>query len=194
MMEDLLQWYFTANAQSNPAVSETRDVFEARAQKIFPSLLKHGFNVSDASLIYSMIGEIGNNSFDHNLGLWIGQPGCYFVFEVDQAGVTVGLADHGRGIYSSLKRVLPSLATEQEAIETAFEKVISGRSPEQRGNGLKFVRQIINGNSSRALISRSGSGIITLGGNDKFIKEMISDVTYPKPPAGMLTLMRWEKP
>jgi hypothetical protein len=190
-MEDLLQWYFAAQTQSNPAVSETRDVFEARSQKIFPALLKHGFNISDASLIYSMIGEIGNNSFDHNLGLWVGQPGCYFAFEVDQAEVTIGLADHGRGIFSSLKRVVPALASEQEAIETAFEKVISGRAPEQRGNGLKFVRQIINGNSSRALVSRSGSGIITLGGNDTFIKEMISDVTYPKPPAGMLTLIRW---
>jgi hypothetical protein len=73
-MEDLLQWYFAANAQSNPNVSETRDVFEAGAQKIFPSLLKHGFSESDASLIYSMMGEIGNHCFDHNLGLWRDPP------------------------------------------------------------------------------------------------------------------------
>ena len=45
-----------------------------------------------------MIGEIGNNCFDHNLGFWKDQPGCYFHDEFDSAGVTVGLADRGRGM------------------------------------------------------------------------------------------------
>jgi len=35
------------------------------------------------------------------------------------------------------------LVFDMEAVETAFTKRISGRLSEQRGNGLKFVRNVI---------------------------------------------------
>ena len=44
-----------------------------------------------------------------------------------------------------------------EAVETAFTKRISGRSPEQRGNGLKFVSEKIQDNNWH-LYFQSGSG------------------------------------
>ena len=115
-MENLLQWYFAATPQSNKAKSETRDVLEARAQMILPDHLKNGFTEAHASLIYSILGEIGNNCFDNNLGLWRDQPGCHFHYKVDDQGVVFFLADRGRGMFSSLKRVLPELASEQDAI------------------------------------------------------------------------------
>jgi hypothetical protein len=191
-MEDLLRWYFDATPPINADVSETRDMFEARAQRIFPLLLKNGFSEQDASLIYSIIGEVGNNSFDHNLGLWTGQPGCYFHFEIDDRGVAFAIADHGRGLFSSLKRVLPTLKTDQEAIETAFEKTISGRAPEQRGNGLKFVQRIINGNPRRALVGHSGSGSIYFGGNASFI-DLCKKLVGGRKATGMLVWTRWDR-
>jgi hypothetical protein len=94
----------------------------------------------------AIIGEIGNNTFDHN-----------FVFENEYPRGVYGnfsycnkytvLADFGRGIKQSLLDVLPSLKSDVEAVETAFTKRISGRSPEQRGNGLKFVSETIQQNS-----------------------------------------------
>ena len=50
----------------------------------------------------------------------------------------VVLADFGRGIRASLKSVF-NAKSDQEAVEIAFTKQLSGRAPEQRGNGLKFV-------------------------------------------------------
>lgn len=189
-MEDLLKWYFSATSQRNSSVSETRDIFEARAQKIFHSLLNNGFSESDSSLIYSLIGEIGNNCFDHNLGFWSDQPGCYLHFEFDSKGIVVALADRGRGMFASLKRVLPDLNSHQEGIETAFQRVVSGRSPEQRGNGLKFVRQIINGNSARGLIARSGTGALCFGGQKDWI-ELTKKQLDQLNSVGTLILIRW---
>ena len=179
--------------QTNSQVSETRDVCEARSQKVIPLLLKNKFSIEDARLIYSVIGEIGNNAYDHNLGLWKDQPGCYLLSEFDDSGITFVLADRGRGMFSSLKRVLPDLKNDQEAIETAFQKVISGRSPEQRGNGLKYVRQIINGNSKRALVARSHEGIFSCGGQTAFISEFTQALQTITAPVGTLIAVRWEQ-
>ncbi|MBC7396960.1 MAG: hypothetical protein H7333_05905 [Bdellovibrionales bacterium] len=140
----------------------------------------NAFTEADASLIYSIIGENGNNCFDHNLGLWRDQPGCHFHYK---------LADRRRGMFSSLKRVLPELASEQEVVETAFQKVVSGRSPEERGNSLKFVRQIINGNPKWALVGQSGSGLFFFGGNSSFIK--FGQNTLGQGSTGSIILMRW---
>jgi len=192
-MEDLFTWYSELTPRVNPNVSETRDVFDARAQKMIPVLLKNKFSIEDARLIYSIIGEIGNNAYDHNLGLWKDQPGCFLFYDLDETGLTVVLADRGRGMFSSLKRVIPDLVDDQEAIETAFQKVISGRSPEQRGNGLKFVRQIINGNSGRALIARSDSGIVSFGGNRQFIEDFTARIKAFTHPVGTLILVRWDR-
>jgi len=39
--------------------------------------------------------------------------------------------------------VRPEIANGQEALKVAFFEKISGRAPEARGNGLKFVRESI---------------------------------------------------
>ena len=46
----------------------------------------------------------------------------------------VCIGDRGQGVRQSLSYVLP-LPDDQTALETAFEKTISGRAPESRGNG-----------------------------------------------------------
>ena len=52
------------------------------------------------------------------------------------------LADRGLGILETLKQVRPTLKTHIEAVNVAFTEILSGRAPEKRGNGLKFVREV----------------------------------------------------
>jgi hypothetical protein len=75
----------------------------------------------------------------------------------------MALADRGQGIFQSLARVHPGITDEEEALKAAFEKVISGRAPEQRGNGLKFVRSVLSLNAGRGLACVSGGAFVFYG-------------------------------
>jgi len=92
-------------------------------------------------LIVAIVGEIGNNSFDHNLGNWPDISGIFFSFDVNKR--QIALADRGQGVLRTLKRVKPEIKNDAEALHTAFTEVISGRAPEARGNGLKFVLEVV---------------------------------------------------
>lgn len=119
---------------------KTRDTFQARLET-FESKLSHIAPLTTVSLITAIAGEIGNNSFDHNLGNWLDVPGIFFSYSMRKRVVV--LADRGLGILTTLKRARPELANDEEALKVAFTEIISGRYPEVRGNGLKFVRLII---------------------------------------------------
>jgi excisionase family DNA binding protein len=122
-------------------------IFQARLMRMQEQLGRVEKLISIAPLIVAITGEIGNNSFDHNLGNWPDVPGIFFGYDINKKIIV--LADRGLGILTTLKRVKPELKTDLEALKTAFTEVISGRAPENRGNGLKFVRKIV----SRNLIS-----------------------------------------
>ncbi|OGK14395.1 hypothetical protein A3A93_00400 [Candidatus Roizmanbacteria bacterium RIFCSPLOWO2_01_FULL_38_12] len=127
--------------EPNPEVyCQTRDIFQARLEK-FQSVLIKIAAIETVSLITAIAGEIGNNSFDHNLGNWPDIPGIFFAYSIRNRKVV--LVDRGQGILTTLKRVRPGLANSSEALQVAFTETISGRYPETRGNGLKFVRSII---------------------------------------------------
>jgi hypothetical protein len=119
-------------------IAGTRDIFRARLDRLYREIMKANSSESDGALLTAVVGEIGNN-------WWI------------------LLADRGQGILSSLGRVDPSIQTDQAALEAAFSRILSGRYPEKRGNGLKFVKQIINGDSKRGLLFLSGKGRMILG-------------------------------
>src|SRR3989344_3557089 len=55
------------------------------------------------SLIVAIAGEIGNNSFDHNLGKWPDVPGIFFGYNLEKGMIV--LADRGLGVLYTLKRV-----------------------------------------------------------------------------------------
>jgi len=116
-------------------------VFQTRLIKMQKRLaeIKHLHNTFP--LIVAICGEIGNNSFDHNLGNWPGVVGVFFGYDLNKRYAV--LADRGRGILETLKRVKPELKDHQNALRVAFSEIISGRAPEARGNGLKFVRREI---------------------------------------------------
>lgn len=105
----------------------------------YETLLEKSFAEECLYLASSSIGEIGNNCFDHNLGFWQDQPGCLFIREKNFCLI----ADRGQGIKSSLSKVYTLAPHENSYIQIAFERVITGRAPERRGNGLKYAKKNI---------------------------------------------------
>lgn len=115
--------------------------FQARLIE-FENKLKEIQNLKENySLLTAIAGEIGNNSFDHNIGSWPDIRGIFFAYDISKG--QIALADRGQGILKTLRRVKTDLTDDQTALKVAFTENISGRAPESRGNGLKFVRKII---------------------------------------------------
>ncbi len=127
------------------------------------------------SLIVAAVGEIGNNSFDHNLGNWPDIPGIFF--GADLAKRQIVLADRGQGILKTLKRVKPELQNDEQALRTAFTEIISGRAPEERGNGLKFVKKIIP-LAHLSLFFQTGNATIQLTEKNSVITPMKSNRSF----------------
>lgn len=143
---------------SNSAMFQIRLVkFQNRLAEI--PALKGNF-----SLIVAVVGEIGNNSFDHNLGQWPDAPGIFFSYDLNKQYVV--LADRGQGVLTTLKRVKPDLQNHRDALRVAFTEIISGRAPEERGNGLKFVRNIVMENPFK-LHFQSGNAQVDLKQDDQ---------------------------
>ena len=145
----------------------TSAVFQARLVKMERMLMeKPGFEKL-YSLIVLVAGEIGDNSFAHNLGNWPDTPGIFFGYDIVK-GIIV-LADRGLGILETLRRVRPGLSTHVKAVEVAFTEFLSGRAPEKRGNGLKLVREVILANPID-LFFTSGDAEVRLKGADKLFR------------------------
>jgi len=139
-------------------------VFQARLTKLEFLLMKHPGLEKLFSLIIAVAGEIGNNSFDHNLGKWPDVPGIFFGYDINKRHIV--LVDRGLGILETLRRVRPTLKTHVEAVKVAFMEILSGRAPENRGNGLKFVRDVITTNPID-LFFESGDAEVRIKSPDK---------------------------
>lgn len=129
---------------------ESRDLFQARLDNLYQQLKN--------PLLIATCGEIGNNSFDHNLGGWKDISGLYFRYLEENGKRYIVLADRGQGVRKTLSKILPDIKSDVEAVNIAFTQVISGRSPEQRGNGLKFVASSAIKNNWK-IYFHSGKGI-----------------------------------
>ena len=163
---------------------QTRDVFQARLEKL-QSSLQRALPSSATSLLSAIAGEIGNNSFDHNLGNWPDITGIYFAYNLDSRVIV--LADRGQGILATLKRVRPSLTNDNDALKVAFTETLSGRLPEARGNGLKFVRDVIVENPF-TLDFETGDAHLSLKEND----EEIIITTAERQVKGCFAIIRFE--
>jgi len=141
-------------------------VFQARLLTMQEALLASKKYDKISSLIIAITGEIGNNSYDHNLGNWPDAPGVFFGYDISK-GIIV-LADRGLGILKTLSRVRPSLTNHQDALRVAFKEIISGRAPENRGNGLKFVQKVVMENSID-LFFQSGDAELVIDNNNDLI-------------------------
>lgn len=119
----------------------TSSIFNARLTKMQNTLIqKPGFEKL-YSLIVLIAGEIGDNSFAHNLGKWPDTAGIFFGYDLEKRIIV--LADRGLGVLETLKQVRPKLSSHVEAVGVAFTEFVSGRAPEKRGNGLKLVREVV---------------------------------------------------
>lgn len=140
-------------------------IFKARLDKMELLLSRNKLLESIYPLITSVVGEIGNNSFDHNLGNWPNIPGIFFAHDLNKKNIV--LADRGQGILATLKRVKSELKDHTEALKVAFTEVITGRAPEHRGNGLKYVKRIVE-NYSLSLIFYTGNAKLELSNTSDF--------------------------
>jgi len=84
------------------------------------------------------------------------------------------------------------LSDHQSAIEVAFAKVVSGRQPERRGNGLEFVRRVVNGSADRGLLAVSGRGRVAFGQLAAPLEALRAWPTAQD--RGMLVVLRWRLP
>jgi len=193
-LRQCIEWYVSASGLSAPDAGQycqTRDVLEGRLARLLAYAGSVGLPEGDAALLTAAAGQIGNNSFDHNLGHWRDQPGCYFAFAFDAPMLLVWIADRGRGVLASLQAVVPGLTDHQQALAIAFERIVSGQHPERRGNGLKFVRSVINAHADRGLVSVSGRGTLAFGGQGP---ALLGTTHWPaEQDYGMLTLVSWRR-
>ncbi|MBI5022940.1 MAG: winged helix-turn-helix transcriptional regulator [Candidatus Magasanikbacteria bacterium] len=159
----------------------TRDVFQARLDRLLADCL-HQFDENLSYLLTAVVGEIGNNSFDHNLGNWRDVAGIYFAADLSSREILI--ADRGQGVFATIKRVRPKIKNDIEAVRIAFTERISGRAPEQRGNGLKFVKKIFE-QQGWQLIFNSGqascrieSGAVSFVHDKKNIRGIIALIKF----------------
>ena len=85
---------------------------------------------------------------------------------------------------------MPGLSDDQAALDMAFEQYVSGRSPERRGNGLKYVRRSIEAESARGVACWSGSGGVAFGGQGQRCGAVMKK--HLKRVNGTATIMLWE--
>ena len=139
---------------------ERADRFTSRATNMGAELQKtENMPENMASLLTLIAGEIGDNSFAHNIGNWPDVPGIFFGYNINKRIIV--LADRGRRVKTTLQQARPNLATDVEALRMAFTEIVSGRNPEKRGNGLKVVRGIAESNEI-SLLFRSGIGMVNI--------------------------------
>lgn len=138
-------------------------IFQARLSRLEMDLEKLPRFKKIFPLFTAITGEIGNNSFDHNLGNWPDMPGIFFAYDLSRGEIV--LADRGQGVLKTLKRVRPELSTHYDALRVAFTEVVSGRAPEYRGNGLKFVRDVV-ANNGISLLFQTGDAKLTIQKNN----------------------------
>ena len=142
--------------------SWTRDVFDARLQSYNRSFLQiANLRLVDANKVYDHGFLCLGYSSDLPKGLY-----CNFMFKDKYAA----MLDFGRGLRSSLSRTVPCIKDDLEAIQIAFTKQISGRAPEQRGNGLKFVLTSLVSNNWE-MYYQSGNAVCTVDGSGYSIEE-----------------------
>jgi len=138
-------WVILQKEFSKELYCQNSAVFQDRLMKMEAMMLKNKDAKGLYSILTSVAGEIGNNSFDHNIGQWPDIPGIYFGYDLIKKQIV--LADRGVGVLKTLKRVRPKIDDHKEALRVAFSEIVSGREPEARGNGLKYVRKVILKNS-----------------------------------------------
>jgi excisionase family DNA binding protein len=150
------QWVCSEHAEepTSKFYCRTLSDFNARLGRLVFELTKYKQYTAILPLLGLIAGEIGENSFAHNIGNWPDIPGAFFGYDLKKREIV--LADRGLGILQTLQRVRPDLNDDKEALSMAFTEFVSGRAPEKRGKGLKLVKQVIEESGSLSLLFQTG--------------------------------------
>ncbi len=138
------------------------DEFSARLGRFEKMFKNFGLNDDDAKRALVIVGELGNNVFDHNLGSWpTNFSGAIIAAQhyPETKRIEVVIGDAGVGFLGSLHNAFPDLSRDVEAIKKGLEGY-TGRVGEKRGNGLKLVQRWTITNFHGTLLIRSGGGLI----------------------------------
>ncbi len=182
-----LEWAANPNPTEVPHSFYCPDIsiFQARLIRMQTELMNSHSVDHILPLIVSIAGEIGNNSFDHNIGNWPDITGIFYGYDLKKRIIV--LADRGLGILRTLKRVRPKLDNHKDALWVAFTEIVSARDPEDRGNGLKFVRKVISENPIRLLfqsgdveldITKEPSNNLNFRDSNEFLRGCIALIKY----------------
>lgn len=144
--------------------SQYVDEFSARLEHFKRMFINFGLNDEDARRALIIVGELGNNVFDHNLGSWpTNFSGVIIVAQnypqIKRIEVIVG--DAGVGFSGSLRNAFPELSSDIEAIKKGLAGY-TGRIGEERGNGLQLVQSWTINNFHGILTIRSGKGLVQI--------------------------------
>src|SRR3989339_92667 len=175
------RWVLESSPQEPDAPFYCPDsaIFQTKLHKLEQQLQAIPDLREEFSLLTSVAGEIGNNSFDHNLGSWPDVRGILFAYDLKKR--QIALADRGQGILKTLQRVRPALADDEQALMVAFTERVTGRAPEGRGNGLKYVREgVANANQAMKMILsfQTGRAALTLNNGDTAVRVITSDFSF----------------
>lgn len=173
---------------------QTRDIVQSKVESLRTALVKEGWNEAQAALITAVIGELTSNAFDHNLGKWIDVPGCWFEYTIEEDRLEVTIADRGQGVRSSLERVRPGI-DDLQALQIAFVEHVTGRAPEKRGNGLKFVMNAIKGLGEVQFSFYSGNAMLSYSSQKNETSKVIDLISTPNIRVrGVYTRLQINKP
>ena len=165
------EWAISESELPSDYYCQNSAVFLARITKMERLMMQNKDAKDLFSLLVSVAGEIGNNSYDHNLGQWPDIPGIFFGYDLNKKQIV--LTDRGVGVLETLRRVRPELKNHKEALEVAFTEILSGREPEARGNGLKYVRKVILENPINLVFQTGDAKLILNGKNSDLNIEIV---------------------
>lgn len=143
----------------------TKDEFDGRLYR-FPEIFRSfGMDDNPARIMTAIVGELGNNVFDHNLGNWPSDiTGCIILaqrYGGTRSRLHVIVADFGAGFLTSLQSAYPELRNDVEAIQKGL-KGYTGRIGEKRGNGLTTIQSWTIDKFHGTLSIHSGAGLASV--------------------------------
>ena len=157
---------------------EHRDQFNARLESGIRRMFQNfGMNIDDEQRATALVGELGNNVFDHNAGIWpLDVSGAIIIAQnyPEAKRIEVIVADPGVGFIGSLKTATPRPDNDIDAIKLGL-RGISGRIGEKRGNGLLMIQDWTIKQFNGIIRIQSGTGLIEVnkGGIKEFIVNKI---------------------
>lgn len=142
-----------------------RDDFSARLDRLYKVFKNIGLDENQARLIAALVGELGNNVYDHNLGNWPTDiSGCFITAQnySQRKCLEFVIGDPGIGFLGSLKNAYPDLKDDLGAIKLGLSGK-TGWIDTKRGNGLLFVQKAAFERFSGEILIHSGNGLVIIG-------------------------------